>query len=110
VDADGKLPAVFAARATNTFEDLKRSYYTTDIANTAAESRRIGAYLDMEYPPAATLVQAGSDLLQKSTPSRYCRNDGRAGRDMLSTNVFNGDAVTTLPAFDGLRRALFSGR
>jgi 2-iminobutanoate/2-iminopropanoate deaminase len=72
--ADGKLPADFAAQATNTFEELKRclalagasfrdvvkiNYYVTDIANTA-ELRRIRArYLDMEHPPAATLVQAG---------------------------------------------------
>ena len=61
-------------QATNTFEDLKRclalagagfkdvvkiNYYVTDIHNTA-ELRRIRArYLDMEHPPAATLVRAG---------------------------------------------------
>lgn len=72
--SDGKLPADFSAQTTNTFEDLKRclalagagfrdvvkiNYYVTDIANTA-ELRRIRArYLDMEHPPAATLVQAG---------------------------------------------------
>ena len=71
--SDGKMPADFAGQATNTFEDLKRclalagarfrdvvkiNYYVTDIANTA-ELRRIRArYLDMEHPPAATLVQA----------------------------------------------------
>ena len=68
------MPADFAEQATNTFEELKRclalagasfrdvvkiNYYVTDIANTA-ELRRIRAgYLDMEHPPAATLVQAG---------------------------------------------------
>ena len=72
--SDGKMPADFTGQATNTFEDLKRclalagagfrdvvkiNYYVTDIANTA-ELRRIRAsYLDMEHPPAATLVQAG---------------------------------------------------
>ena len=71
---DGKLPADFATQAKNTFEDLKRclslagagfkdvvkiNYYVTDIARTA-ELRQIRAqYLDMEHPPAATLVQAG---------------------------------------------------
>jgi enamine deaminase RidA (YjgF/YER057c/UK114 family) len=72
--SDGKLPADFSTQAINTFEDLKRclalggasfkdvvkiNYYVTDMANTA-ELRRIRArYLDMEHPPAATLVQAG---------------------------------------------------
>ncbi len=72
--SDGKMPADFASQATNTFEELKRcltlagasfkdvvkiNYYVTDISNTA-ELRRVRArYLDMEHPPAATLVQAG---------------------------------------------------
>jgi len=72
--ADGKMPADFAAQAKNTFEDLKHclalagaefkdvvkiNYFVTDISRTA-ELRRIRAqYLDMEHPPAATLVQAG---------------------------------------------------
>lgn len=72
--ADGKMPADFVAQATNTFEELKRcltlagasfkdvvkiNYYVTDMGHTA-ELRRIRAqYLDMEHPPAATLVQAG---------------------------------------------------
>ena len=71
---DGRMPADFAAQATNTFEELKRclalagasfkdvvkiNYYVTDISNTP-ELRRIRAgYLDMDHPPAATLVQAG---------------------------------------------------
>jgi len=72
--ADGKLPADFGAQAKNTFEDLKRclamagasfkdvvkiNYFVTDLSKTT-ELRQIRAqYLDMEHPPAATLVQAG---------------------------------------------------
>jgi enamine deaminase RidA (YjgF/YER057c/UK114 family) len=72
--ADGSLPADFSAQARNTFENLKRAlalagatfkdvvkinYFATDLVNTA-ELRRIRAeYLDMDHPPAATLVQAG---------------------------------------------------
>jgi enamine deaminase RidA (YjgF/YER057c/UK114 family) len=72
--SDGKLPPEFAAQARNTFEDLKRclalagasfkdvvkiNYFVTDLATTP-ELRKIRAeYLDMEHPPAATLVQAG---------------------------------------------------
>ena len=72
--ADGKLPPDFGAQAKNTFEDLKRclalagasfkdvvkiNYFVTDLSKTA-ELRQIRAqYLDMEHPPAATLVQAG---------------------------------------------------
>jgi 2-iminobutanoate/2-iminopropanoate deaminase len=71
---DGAMPADFAAQATNTFEDLKRclalagatfrdvvkiNYFIKDMSNTA-ELRRIRAkYLNMDAPPAATLVQAG---------------------------------------------------
>jgi enamine deaminase RidA (YjgF/YER057c/UK114 family) len=71
---DGSMPADFAAQARNTFENLKRclelagatfndvvkiNYYVTDLANTS-ELRRIRAgYLNMDQPPAATLVQAG---------------------------------------------------
>jgi 2-iminobutanoate/2-iminopropanoate deaminase len=71
---DGKMPADFSTQATNTFEELMRclalagagfkdvvkiNYYVTDLANTS-ELRRIRArYLEMEHPPAATLVQAG---------------------------------------------------
>jgi enamine deaminase RidA (YjgF/YER057c/UK114 family) len=72
--ADGKMPADFTAQATNTFENIgkclklagasfkdvvKINYYVTDMANTT-ELRRIRAqYLNMENPPAATLVKAG---------------------------------------------------
>ncbi len=72
--ADGSMPADFTTQAKNTFEDLKRclalagasfkdvvkiNYFVKDLANTA-ELRRIRAgYLDMEHPPASTLVQAG---------------------------------------------------
>ena len=72
--ADGKLPPDFGAQAKNTFEDLKRclamagasfkdvvkiNYFVTDLSKTM-ELRQIRAeYLDMEHPPAATLVQAG---------------------------------------------------
>jgi enamine deaminase RidA (YjgF/YER057c/UK114 family) len=71
---DGKLPADFATQATNTFEDLKRclamagatfkdvvkiNYFVANLSNTA-ELRKIRAqYLNMDAPPAATLVQAG---------------------------------------------------
>jgi 2-iminobutanoate/2-iminopropanoate deaminase len=72
--ADGKLPSDFGAQAKNTFEDLKRclamagasfkdvvkiNYFVTDLSKTT-ELRQIRAqYLDMEHPPAATLVQVG---------------------------------------------------
>ena len=72
--SDGKLPPDFATQAKNTFEDLKRclamagasfkdvvkiNYYVTDLSKTG-ELRQIRAqYLNMENPPAATLVQAG---------------------------------------------------
>ena len=71
---DGKMPPDFNTQAKNTFEDLKRclalagatfkdvvkiNYYVTDLSHTN-ELRSIRAgYLDMEHPPAATLVQAG---------------------------------------------------
>ena len=71
---DGKLPSDFATQATNTFEDLKRclamagatfkdvvkiNYFVANLSNTA-ELRKIRAqYLNMDSPPAATLVQAG---------------------------------------------------
>lgn len=64
----------FTTQATATFEDLKRclamagagfkdvvkiNYFIADMANTG-ELRRVRArYLDMEHPPAATLVQTG---------------------------------------------------
>ena len=71
---DGTMPPDFGAQARNTFEDLKRclalagasfrdvvkiNYIVTDLSKTT-ELRQIRAqYLDMEHPPAATLVQAG---------------------------------------------------
>ena len=71
---DGSMPPDFSSQAKNTFENLKRAlslagatfkdvvkinYFATDLAN-IGELRRIRAeYLDMEHPPAATLVQAG---------------------------------------------------
>lgn len=74
VAKDGTMPADFGTQATNTFEDLKRclalagatfkdvvkiNYFVKDLANTA-ELRRVRAqYLNMDAPPAATLVQAG---------------------------------------------------
>jgi enamine deaminase RidA (YjgF/YER057c/UK114 family) len=68
------MPSDFATQATNTFEDLKRclalagatfkdlvkiNYFVTDLAHTAELRRIRGQYLNMEAPPAATLVQAG---------------------------------------------------
>jgi enamine deaminase RidA (YjgF/YER057c/UK114 family) len=74
VGHDGNMPSDFGTQAKNTFEDLKRclalagasfkdvvkiNYYVTNLANTN-ELRTIRAeYLDMQHPPAATLVQAG---------------------------------------------------
>ena len=71
---DGVLPPSFSQQATNTFEDLKRclalagasfkdvvkiNYFVKDLSHTG-ELRRIRAeYLNMDAPPAATLVQAG---------------------------------------------------
>ncbi len=71
---DGSMPMDFATQARNTFEDLKRclamagatfadvvkiNYFVTDLHN-VDELRRIRAqYLNMERPPASTLVQAG---------------------------------------------------
>ncbi|MEX2262464.1 MAG: RidA family protein [Bryobacteraceae bacterium] len=73
-DAEGKMPPDFSAQAKNTFENLGRclaaagakwsdvvkiNYFISDMANTA-ELRKVRAnYLNMENPPAATLVQAG---------------------------------------------------
>jgi len=71
---DGSMPADFASQAKNTFENIGRAlklagasfkdvvkinYFVTDMNNTQ-ELRRIRAeYLNMDAPPAATLVQAG---------------------------------------------------
>jgi len=73
-EADGKMPADFSSQAKNTFENMSRAlklaganfkdvvkinYFVTDMNNTQ-ELRRIRAgYLNMDAPPAATLVQAG---------------------------------------------------
>jgi enamine deaminase RidA (YjgF/YER057c/UK114 family) len=71
---DGSMPADFAAQARNTFENLKRclelagatfhdvvkiNYYVTDLAHTAELRQVRSGYLNMNQPPAATLVQAG---------------------------------------------------
>ncbi|MGH8246622.1 MAG: RidA family protein [Gammaproteobacteria bacterium] len=72
--ADGQMPEDFPSQTKNTFENIGRclalagakfsdivkiNYYVTDMANTA-ELRRIRAqYLNMDAPPASTLVQAG---------------------------------------------------
>lgn len=71
---DGNLPHDFEMQARNTFDDLKRclalggagfkdvvkiNYFVKNLSDTA-ELRKIRArYLDMDHPPAATLVQAG---------------------------------------------------
>jgi enamine deaminase RidA (YjgF/YER057c/UK114 family) len=71
---DGKLPEDFASQAANTFENIRKclamagakfedvvkiNYYVTDLKYTA-DLRRIRAnYLNMNAPPAATLVQVG---------------------------------------------------
>ncbi len=73
-DATGKLPEDFSSQAQNTFENIgkclalagarfedivKINYFVTDMASTA-ELRKVRArYLNMERPPASTLVQAG---------------------------------------------------
>ena len=72
--SDGKMPADFGSQVKNAFEDMKRclalagagfkdvvkiNYYVTDISHTP-ELRQIRAqYLDLQHPPAATLVQTG---------------------------------------------------
>jgi enamine deaminase RidA (YjgF/YER057c/UK114 family) len=71
---DGSMPGDFAGQARNTFENLKRclelagasfkdvvkiNYYVTDLANTAELRRVRSEYLNMDQPPAATLVQSG---------------------------------------------------
>jgi len=71
---DGKMPPDFNTQARNTFESLKRclalagasfkdvvkiNYFVTDMANTAELRRVRSEYIDMERPPASTLVQSG---------------------------------------------------
>jgi enamine deaminase RidA (YjgF/YER057c/UK114 family) len=74
ISGRGGSGADFASQATGTFEELKRclelagasfkdvvkiNYFMKDLSHTD-EIRRIRAqYLDMEHPPAATMVQAG---------------------------------------------------
>jgi enamine deaminase RidA (YjgF/YER057c/UK114 family) len=71
---DGKMPPDFHTQARNTFESLKRclalagasfkdvvkiNYFVSDMGNTAELRRVRSEYLDMELPPASTLVQTG---------------------------------------------------
>lgn len=74
ISGRGGTGSDFATQATKTFEELKRclesagasfkdvvkiNYFVKDLSNTE-ELRRVRAkYLDMENPPAATLVQVG---------------------------------------------------
>jgi enamine deaminase RidA (YjgF/YER057c/UK114 family) len=71
---DGILPPDFTTQTTNTFENIraclelagarfqdivKINYYLTDRSNTS-ELRRIRAnYINVDSPPASTLIQAG---------------------------------------------------
>ena len=72
--ADGTMPADFSSQVRNTFESLKRcltlagatfkdvvkiNYFVTDLSNTAELRRVRSEYLNMDQPPAATLVQSG---------------------------------------------------
>jgi len=74
VGPDGKVPLDFDSQTTNTFEDLRKclalagadfkdvvkiNYYLTDLANTGRLRSIRGKYLNMNQPPAATLVQVG---------------------------------------------------
>lgn len=71
---DGSMPNDFATQATNTFEDLKRclalagasfkdvvkiNYFVKDLSYTGELRKIRSQYLNMDAPPAATLVQAG---------------------------------------------------
>jgi enamine deaminase RidA (YjgF/YER057c/UK114 family) len=50
---------VFGSGGSQFKDVVKINYYVTDLANTD-ELRRVRAeYLDMQHPPAATLIQAG---------------------------------------------------
>ena len=68
------MPANFSGQARNTFENLKKclalagasfkdvvkiNYFVTDLANTTELRRVRSEYLDMNQPPASTLVQSG---------------------------------------------------
>jgi enamine deaminase RidA (YjgF/YER057c/UK114 family) len=72
--ADGKMPSDFTSQARNTFENLKKclalagasfndvvkiNYFVTDLANTTELRRVRSGYLNMDQPPASTLVQSG---------------------------------------------------
>ncbi len=72
--ADGKMPADFSSQAKNTFENIGRclklagasfkdvvkiNYFVTDLSNTQELRRIRSEYLNMDAPPAATLLQAG---------------------------------------------------
>ena len=72
--ADGTMPADFSVQARNTFESLKRcltlagasfkdvvkiNYFVTDLGNTAELRKVRSEYLNMDQPPASTLVQSG---------------------------------------------------
>lgn len=74
VGKDGVMPPSFGQQATNTFEDLKRclalagatfkdvvkiNYFVKDLSYTGELRRIRSQYLNMDAPPAATLVQAG---------------------------------------------------
>ena len=71
---DGTMPPDFETQATNTFEGLKRclalagatfsdvvkiNYFVKDLSDTTRLRQIRARYLDMEHPPAATLVQSG---------------------------------------------------
>ena len=76
ISSDGTLPPDFTWQCINTFENLKVclalagatfadvvkiNYYVTDLKD-RSELRRIRAqYLNMDAPPASTLVEAGLD-------------------------------------------------
>ena len=71
---DGTMPADFSSQAKNTFENIGRAltlagasfkdvvkinYFVTDMSHTQELRKIRAAYLNMDAPPAATLVQAG---------------------------------------------------
>lgn len=73
-NSDGSMPADFETQCVNTFEDLKRclelggatfddvvkiNYFITDMAFLGTLRQIRARYLNVERPPAATLVQSG---------------------------------------------------
>ena len=71
-DSKGNLPSDFASQARNTFLNLRRglklagaefkdvvkiNYYVTDMAQTSKLREVRAQFLNMEAPPASTLVQ-----------------------------------------------------